>query len=157
MEVPIEIVVVEEATAELAGFAPVSPTHDTASTDLAFILYTSGTTKNPKGAAHTHGYTWAKRLQAEHWLDVQPGDLVWCTAGTGWAKSIWNVLLGPWSRGAETVIQAGGFDADAALRPAPAARGDRAVPGPDGVSAHGQAADDGAVRPQPAPARRLGR
>ena len=26
-----------------------------------------------------------------------PGDLVWCTAGTGWAKSIWNVLLGPWS------------------------------------------------------------
>ena len=112
MEVPIEIVVVEEAVAELAGFAPVSPTHDTASTDLVFILYTSGTTKNPKGAAHTHGYTWAKRLQAEHWLDVQPGDLVWCTAGTGWAKSIWNVLLGPWSRGAETVIQAGGFDAD---------------------------------------------
>ena len=44
-------------------------------------------------------YTYAKRMQAEHWLDARPGDLVWCTAGTGWAKSIWNVLLGPWSLG----------------------------------------------------------
>ncbi len=45
------------------------------------------------------------------WLDVRPDDLVWCTAGTGWAKSIWNVLLGPWSHGAEVVIHEGTFDA----------------------------------------------
>jgi acyl-coenzyme A synthetase/AMP-(fatty) acid ligase len=89
---------------------PDSTTADTAGDDRALILYTSGTTKDPKGVVHTHRYTWAKRAQAERWLDARPGDLVWCTAGTGWAKSIWNVLLGPWSCGAATVLHEGGFD-----------------------------------------------
>jgi acyl-coenzyme A synthetase/AMP-(fatty) acid ligase len=91
-------------------------TADTAAGDPAFILYTSGTTKEPKGAVHTHRYTWAKRQQAERWLDARRGDLVWCTAGTGWAKSIWNVLLGPWSCGAAIVLHEGGFDPNERFR-----------------------------------------
>ena len=91
--------------------AAVPACEDTRADEPAFILYTSGTTKDPKGATHTHGYTFAKRMQAEHWLDARPGDLVWCTAGTGWAKSIWNVFLGPWSLGAEIVLHEGPFDA----------------------------------------------
>ena len=83
---------------------------DTGAEDPAFILYTSGTTKDPKGVVHAHRYTWAKRAQAERWLDATPDDVVWCTAGTGWAKSIWNVLLGPWSRGAATVLHEGAFN-----------------------------------------------
>ena len=66
--------------------------------------------QGPEGVVHTHRYTWAKRAQAEHWLDARPGDLVWCTAGTGWAKSIWNVLLGPWSCGSAVVLHEGDFD-----------------------------------------------
>jgi acyl-coenzyme A synthetase/AMP-(fatty) acid ligase len=112
MDVPVEIVLVEDVDDELRRYSLIQPTHDTASDDIAFILYTSGTTNEPRGAIHTHGYTWANRLQAEHWLDARPGDLVWCTATPGWAKSIWNVLLGPWSRGAEILIHEGAFDVE---------------------------------------------
>ncbi|QIN79847.1 AMP-binding protein [Rubrobacter marinus] len=83
---------------------------DTASGEGAFLLYTSGTTKHPKGVLHTHGYTHAKRMQARYWLDLQEGDRLWCTSGTGWAKSIWNVFLGPWSLGTEIFVHEGGFD-----------------------------------------------
>jgi acyl-coenzyme A synthetase/AMP-(fatty) acid ligase len=91
-------------------------TADTAASDPAFILYTSGTTKDPKGVVHTHAYCFAKRMQAERWLAARPGDRVWCTASTGWAKSIWNVLLGPWSAGAEIVLHEGGFDPEERFR-----------------------------------------
>ena len=83
---------------------------DTAADGGAFILYTSGTTKHPKGVLHTHGYTHAKRMQAEYWLDLREGDRLWCTSGTGWAKSIWNVFLGPWSQCTEIFFHEGGFD-----------------------------------------------
>ena len=107
-----EVVYVGES--ELGEPDPV--TADTAAGEPAFILYTSGTTKDPKGVVHTHRYTWAKRAQAERWLDAKPDDLVWCTAGTGWAKSIWNVLLGPWSCGAAVVLHEGGFDPEERCR-----------------------------------------
>jgi len=104
------VLYLDDALARLHDFPPRAPFADTTADEPAFILYTSGTTKEPKGVVHTHGYTFAKRMQAQYWLDARDNDLVWCTAGTGWAKSIWNVLLGPWSCGSEIVLHEGPFD-----------------------------------------------
>ena len=110
LEAPPPVLYLDEAVRLLADEASSAETAETESGDPAFILYTSGTTKHPKGVTLTHGWCFAKRMQAERWLAAGPGDSVWCTAGTGWAKSIWNVLLGPWSMGASIVLHEGGFD-----------------------------------------------
>ena len=93
---------------------PVAPTEDTTA-GRRRCFSTRRARRRIEAVVHTHAYTWAQRAQATHWLDAHEGDVVWCTAGTGWAKAIWNVLLGPWSHGAEVVIHDGGFDAEERL------------------------------------------
>ena len=111
----VSVLYLDEALAEVRRYLPVAPTEETTAGETALLLYTSGTTKDPKAAVHTHAYTWAARAQATHWLDAHEGDVVWCTAGTGSAKAIWNVLLGPWSTGAEVVLHEGAFEPEERL------------------------------------------
>jgi acetyl-CoA synthetase/medium-chain acyl-CoA synthetase len=101
----------DDGSARRASDAPdESPTHNTSSRDLAFILSTPGTAGESKGVAHTHASVFASRVAAEHWLDAGPGDAVWCPVPSDSAHAVWNALAGPWSRGAEVVLQHGEFD-----------------------------------------------
>ena len=43
------------------------------------------------------GLPGGQRTQAEHWLGARPGELVWCTAASGWSKSARNTFVAPWS------------------------------------------------------------
>jgi acyl-coenzyme A synthetase/AMP-(fatty) acid ligase len=78
--------------------------------DGALIVFTSGTTGEPRGALHTQRYLAAQRVQAEHWLGARDGELVWCTTATGWSKSARNVFVAPWLCGAAALLHEGRFD-----------------------------------------------
>ncbi len=97
-----------EDAALLAG--PPAPAAELGPEDPCLAVFTSGTTREPRGVLHAQRYLAGQRLQAGHWLGAQPGDLVWCTAGTGWSKSARNVFIAPWLSGAAALLHDGRFD-----------------------------------------------
>src|SRR5512133_3942697 len=91
------------------------PHAELAPEDPCLITFTSGTAGEPKAVVHAQRYLAGQRLQAEHWLDARPGELVWCTAASGWSKSARNVFIAPWLRGAAALLHDERFDPDERL------------------------------------------
>jgi len=87
-----------------------APAVELAPEDPCLITFTSGTAGEAKGVLHAQRYLTGQHVQAEHWLDARPGDLVWCTAASGWSKSARNVFIAPWIRGGAAVLHDARFD-----------------------------------------------
>jgi acetyl-CoA synthetase len=86
------------------------PPADLSPLDPCLITFTSGTAGEPKAAVHGQRYLAGQHVQAEHWLAPRPGDLVWCTAASGWSKSARNAFIAPWIRGAAALLHDARFD-----------------------------------------------
>ncbi len=78
----------------------------------AILHYTSGTTGKPKGALHVHTAILGHYMTTKWVLDLQPGDIYWCTADPGWVTGTSYGIIGPWLMGVTQVVLDAGFTAD---------------------------------------------
>jgi acetyl-CoA synthetase len=87
-----------------------APAAELAPEDPCLITFTSGTAGEAKAVLHGQRYLLGQRLQATHWLGARAGELVWCTAASGWSKSARNVFIAPWLSGAAALLHDARFD-----------------------------------------------
>ncbi len=72
------------------------PEHASAGDETALMFFTSGTTGNPKMAAHKHTYALGHYVTAKYWHCCERDGLHLTISDTGWGKSLWGKLYGQW-------------------------------------------------------------
>ncbi len=103
-------VLVDEIREQKRG-AEVDPVERSAE-DTLFLMYTSGTTGQPKGTQHrTGGYLAHAAATSKYVLDIEPEDTYWCSADIGWITGHSYIVYGPLTLGTTSVMYEGAPDA----------------------------------------------
>ena len=87
-----------------SGPAEFTPDGVTRAGDPLLLYFTSGTTAQPKLAAHTQVSYPVGHLSTMYWIGIQPGDVHLNLSSPGWAKHAWSNVFAPWNAGATVLV-----------------------------------------------------
>ncbi len=83
--------------------------------DPAFLIYTSGTTANPKGVLHAQRSVLGRRPMVDGWYGLDRADRVLHAGAFNWTYTLGTGLTDPWANGATAIVYTG--EKDPALWP----------------------------------------
>ncbi len=80
---------------------------------LAYLVFTSGSSGEPKAVAHSHRAVWARRMMMDGWYGLTVDDRLLHAGAFNWTFTLGTGLLDPWSLGATALIPAPGVPIEA--------------------------------------------
>lgn len=76
----------------------------------AYILFTSGTSGQPRALVHAHRAIWARRMMRDGWYSLRESDRMLHAGGFNWSFTLGTGLMDPWTIGATALIPEPGTD-----------------------------------------------
>ncbi|MFS8038523.1 class I adenylate-forming enzyme family protein [Xanthobacter sp. AM11] len=102
-----EAILLGPADMERLTAAAPAPFAATDAEDLAFLVYTSGTSGRPKGVAHAQRVALGRRPMREGWLGISAADRLFHAGAFNWTYTLGCGLMDPWSVGATSIVHLG--------------------------------------------------
>ena len=96
----------QQALRALRNSEPVAPV-ECRPDDLAYIIYTSGTSGRPRAVMHAHRAVWARRMMWDGWHGLRESDRMLHAGAFNWTYTLGTGLLDPWAIGGTAMIYTG--------------------------------------------------
>lgn len=112
----VHVLETEEIEAMIARGRPVAQAYaDTLRDDPAYLIYTSGTTAQPKGVLHAQRAALGRRPMYQGWYGIEASDRMLHAGAFNWTFTLGTGLTDPWANGATAIVYTG--EKDPALWP----------------------------------------